>query len=61
MVEREVKVDREAIGDGGVAYIYPRRFAYIGKYVVVVSTMGMSSIGLMVDGKGVDEGDGEAL
>ena len=61
MVKRAVKLEGEAVGDGGVAYVEAR--VTDGGEDVVVIGIGLGFRGvveLVVDGVGVDECDGEA-
>ncbi len=62
MVKRAVKLEGEAVGDGGVAYV-EARVTDGGEDVVVLIGIGLGFRGvveLVVDGVGVDECDGEA-
>lgn len=56
VVERPVEVNGEAVGDRAVANVE----ACVGEEVAGVG-MGSGLGGVVVDGVGVDEGDGEAL
>ena len=61
MVKTAVKLEGEAVGDGGVAYVEAR--VTDGGEDVVVIGIGLAFRGvveLVVDGVGVDECDGEA-
>lgn len=61
VVEGAVKVEGKAAGHGGVVYV-EARLADSGEDVVVANGggVGLGFGGLVVDGVGVDEGDGEA-
>lgn len=58
VVERAVELHREAVGNGGVAYV---KAGFVdARENVVPDVVGLCFGGLVVDGVSVDEGDGEA-